>query len=121
MPPVTWLSVDQLCFDLKNPRLFLDGDLNEPDLVRLLWKDFAVDELALSIAGNGYFEHEPLFVALENDKHIVVEGNRRLAAIKLLLDGQLRRVAGATDLPTITKDQRRELDLLPVILSASWN
>ena len=108
-------ETNQLCFDSRNPRLFLDEDLDELELVKHLWSEFAVDELALSIASNGFFNHEPLFVANENNKYVVVEGNRRLAAVKLLLDGDLRTETGATDLPEITAERRDELASLPVI------
>ena len=114
-PLATPFPTDQLCFDRRNPRLFLDGELNEFELVERLWKEFAVDELALSIASNGYFEHEPLFVATEDDEYVVVEGNRRLAAVRLLVDGSLRVKVGATDLPKITAARRKALATLPVI------
>ena len=114
-PLATPFPTDQLCFDRRNPRLFLDGELNEFELVERLWKEFAVDELALSIASNGYFEHEPLFVATEDDEYVVVEGNRRLAAVRLLVDGSLRVKVGATDLPKITAARRKVLATLPVI------
>ena len=35
---------------------------------------------------SGYWEHEKLFAAREKGKLVVIEGNRRLAAVKLLLD-----------------------------------
>lgn len=108
-------KTNRLCFDSSNPRLFLDEDLDELELVKHLWREFAVDELALSIASNGFFNHEPLFVASEDGKYVVVEGNRRLAAVKLLLDGDLRTETGATDLPEITDERRDELASLPVI------
>ena len=114
-PAAAPFPTDQLCFDRRNPRLFLDGELDEFELVERLWKEFAVDELALSIASNGYFEHEPLFVAPEDGKHVVVEGNRRLAAVRLLVDGSLRVKVGATDLPKITAARRKELATLPAI------
>ena len=114
-PVATPFPTDQLCFDRRNPRLFLDGELDEFELVERLWKEFAVDELALSIASNGYFEHEPLFVAPEDGKHVVVEGNRRLAAVRILVDGSLRVKVGATDLPKITAARRKELATLPAI------
>jgi ParB-like chromosome segregation protein Spo0J len=53
----------------------------------------AVDEVALSIAENGFYRHEPLYAARESGKLNVVEGNRRLAAVKLLRDEKLRRLA----------------------------
>ncbi len=118
MLAVTRFPTDQLCFDRRNPRLFLDGELDESDLVERLWKEFAVDELALSIASNGYFEHEPLFVAREHGKLVVVEGNRRLAAVRILVDGNLRAKVGASeasDLPRISAARREELATLPAI------
>ena len=121
MPAATRFQIDELCFDRRNPRLFLDGELDEPDLVERLWKEFAVDELALSIASNGYFEHEPLFVAREEGKLVVVEGNRRLAAVKLLLDSHLRSQVGATDLPEISAARHHELLELPAIERAREN
>jgi len=121
LPAATRLPTDQLCFDRRNPRLFLDGELDEPDLVERLWREFAVDELALSIASNGYFEHEPIFVAREDGRLVVVEGNRRLAAVRLLVDGALRARVGASDLPTITVARREELATLPAIECARQN
>lgn len=115
MPAAVPFQTDLLRFDRKNPRLFLEGDLDESELVQRLWKEFAVDELALSIASNGYFKHEPIFVAREDGEYVVVEGNRRLAAVRLLLDGDLRTMAGATDLPPITAARREELSSLPAI------
>lgn len=45
---------------------------------------------------------------------LVAEGNRRLAAVLLLRDEQLRKKIGATDLPKIGSQQRAALDQLPV-------
>ena len=119
---VEWLPVDSLLFDETNPRLSSDdrldedgGDSQEQVLLHL-WRDFAVDEVALSIAANGYFPHEPLFVAHEDSRAVVIEGNRRLAAVKLLREAPLRNLVGATDLPRITAAQRARLDTLPVLV-----
>ncbi|MCY4369414.1 MAG: hypothetical protein OXF41_08320 [bacterium] len=109
----------ELHFDRRNPRLFLEEDLKEDlsdsDLIRLLWRDFAVDEVALSIGHNGFFGHEPLFATLEEGRRVVVEGNRRLAAVRLLVDPDLREAIGATDLPQISLERKQELEFLPVI------
>ena len=59
----------------------------------------AVAEVAMSIAWNGYFQHEPLFVEkTSRGDMVVIEGNRRLAAVKLLLDADLRKAVGAAPL-----------------------
>ena len=107
MPPKVSVSASErlvniptaeLHFDRRNPRLFLEPnlakDLSDTDFVRLLWRDFAVDEVALSIGSNGFFRHEPLFIAVEEGRRVVIEGNRRLAAVRLLLDPKLRREVG---------------------------
>ena len=120
---IKFIGVDRLLFDEENPRLSAIGDnKTQDDLVQVLWDEMAVSEVALSIAANGYFEEEPLFVVpkhpLEKDeekrKYIVVEGNRRLAAVKLLIEAELRRTVKATDLPKINLQQRKDLEQLPV-------
>ncbi|MCD8213406.1 MAG: ParB N-terminal domain-containing protein [Campylobacter sp.] len=47
-------------------------------------QDASIIELMLTIAQNGYFIGEPLLVTKDNEKYIVIEGNRRLTALKLL-------------------------------------
>lgn len=111
----TSVSTAELHFDRHNPRLFLQRDLSEEEMVRRLWRDFAVEEVALSIAHNGFFPHEQLFVVIEDGRYIVVEGNRRLAAVRLLTDSRLRKRVGADDLPRISDEQIQELSTLPVV------
>ena len=45
-----------------------------------------MEELAQSYLDNGFFQHEPLIVVRGTDHDTVVEGNRRLAALKMLHD-----------------------------------
>ena len=72
----------------------------------------------MSIAYSGYFEHEPLFVEkAAANKFVVIEGNRRLAAVQLLLDPDLRRRIKATDLPNIDADARKGLKTIPAIVT----
>src|SRR4051794_33377688 len=105
-----------LRFDARNPRLSEDEDVSQAELLTRLWRDFAVDELALSIAANGFFPHEPLFAAEEDGELVVVEGNRRLAAVRLLRHASMRSEIGATDLPRISKKRAEELQTLPVVV-----
>ena len=117
------VAVEALELDPQNPRLAVDGTpRSEEDLVKFLWTEMAVDEVALSIAANGFFQEEPLFVIPKdqrpfNDakkKYIVVEGNRRLAAVLILRKDDLRSLVGASDLPKLSISEKKELDLLPV-------
>jgi hypothetical protein len=114
------VPVRQLLLDPENPRLEGIAKSTEQDeLLRAMWREMAVSEVALSIAENGYFEEEPLFVIPAppvngEPRFYVVEGNRRLTAVKLLLDSRLRSRLKATDLPTISETRRDELQKLPV-------
>jgi len=82
-----------------------------------MWRDFAVAEVALSIAANGFWDYEPLVVTNERDHWVVIEGNRRLAAVKLLCNEAERKRVGATDLPDVSPDLCSELATLPVYAS----
>ena len=113
------ISVDSLLFDGDNPRLAAEAvGTDQHALLRTLWSEFSVDEIALSIAANGFFAHEPLFAAQEGTSYVVIEGNRRLAAVKLLRDANLRKEVGATDLPSIDDKLHAALEKLPVIICA---
>ena len=119
------LPVDQLRLDIENRRLAwrLDGDSQEK-LARILWTEMSVGEVAWSIAENGFFRSEPLFVIIANPEetdskkreYIVIEGNRRLTAVLLLRDEKFRIKLNATKLPNIDSDRRTSLDLLPAII-----
>lgn len=111
------IPIADLWLDADNPRIRHRAELTEQDeILNILWREFSVDEIALSISANGFFEYEPLFAAHEGGHLVVVEGNRRLAAVRLLLDRSARADVGATDLPRISKTQREELAELPVIV-----
>lgn len=121
------IEIKDLRLDPSNPRLAelgIPGDATQTDLVKALWDEMAVEEVAMSIAYSGYFKHEPLFVEDSGDgTYVVIEGNRRLAAVMLLLDGALRQKVKATKLPTISAERRAELSELPVIVTTrkdSW-
>jgi hypothetical protein len=121
------VEIDKLMLDPLNPRLAELGipkSASQFDLLKALWEEMAVEEVAMSIAFSGYFEHEPLFVEKGRDEtFVVIEGNRRLAAVKLLVDAGLRQKVRATKLPSIDKGRAAELAELPVIVTTredSW-
>ena len=83
--PAVQVSPDDLYLDDKNPRMAGASEGQSQDaILEYLWREMAVAEIALSIRQNGFFQHEPLFAARERGKLVVIEGNRRLAAVKLL-------------------------------------
>ena len=86
----------ELFLDPENPRLAGESfsvDAQD-DILRWLWRNKSVNELVDSILANGFWGHEELFATEEGDRWVVVEGNRRLAAVKILLDVDLRQRLG---------------------------
>lgn len=87
------VDLDRLHFDPQNPRLPRSID-RESEMAVIDWMltDATLLELMGSIAEQGYFPGEPILITPERpgfddpqaDEFIVVEGNRRLAAAKLL-------------------------------------
>jgi len=83
-------SAVSLFLDPQNPRIPPAAKpFTEPELIEELALHDDVYELSKKIAANGFFPSEPLVAVKENDKLLVVEGNRRLAACKLLLNPRL--------------------------------
>lgn len=79
------LSLDDLQVDLKNPRLPQSRAFIDPTSVMdYLQERENILEVAESIADNGIFPSEPLIAVEEDGVHSVIEGNRRLVAMKLL-------------------------------------
>ena len=110
-------EVSELAFDIENPRLAeFDMSGGEPEIIRMLWEMMDVEELTLSIAASGYFRHEPVIVAMEGGSNVVIEGNRRLAAVKLLRQPALGRDFNAR-IPGISPERRESLARIPGLLS----
>ncbi len=122
MPPERRdIAVDDLFLDPKNPRLpeDLQGS-DQPQLLRYLSDETALDELVGSLNDNGFFEHEPLiaYYDLELEGYVVLEGNRRLASLKIILATPEARAQGLEpllDTPP-TKDRLKGLGKIPVYI-----
>lgn len=116
------VAVQNLRLDPRNPRLSsYDVGNSQAEMLRVLWRELAVDEVALSIAANGFFPEEPLLIIPETkgksdpqkDVFVVIEGNRRLAAVLLLRDPALRTRL-KVDLPQLEADALARIEKLPV-------
>ena len=117
---IRMMKVSDLKFDLDNPRLVefdLSPNATEEDVIQILWEAMDVREVMMSIAASGFFPHEPLIVALEKEKNIVIEGNRRLAAVKILLNPSVAETY-ATHIPIIAAEAKRELAELPTVVGS---
>ncbi len=99
----------------------INKNSSEEDIIKLLWETMDVREILMSIVASGFFQHEPVIVIHEDNKcedkeYIVIEGNRRLAAVKILLDPEKYYSFTRTN-PYISSDKKASLEKLPVIFS----
>lgn len=91
---IKYASVDDLMLDPMNPRLGRSS--TKPELAQAkimdLMKDWTLEELAVSFIESGFWPQEALLVVKERlygkPALVVVEGNRRLAALKFLSEAQ---------------------------------
>ena len=98
----TQISVDRLSFDRDNPRYSSDKGLphdTDEQIVVFLNETSDLAELLQSISTSGYVDIEPLIVVGSGDKLIVLEGNRRLAALRVLTDAKLAARCNITPPP----------------------
>ena len=114
----TEIDVDMLVFDVTNPRLaeFSETPIqNEMDIMKILWDTEDVQELVMSITASGFFRHEPLIVVEESGKFVVIEGNRRLAAVKAIRDPDVARQV-RTNIPSVPPGLLDSLNRLPCLI-----
>jgi hypothetical protein len=107
-----------LFLDPDNPRLAeLRLTIKDQDRILLwLWKNKAVSELVDSMVAGGYWRHEELFVSREAGKLIVIEGNRRLAAVKLLMEPETREKLNIRADWILSPSAKASLEKLPIII-----
>lgn len=116
---VQYKHVSQLMFDPENPRLPRGIDSHdEQTLLRWMLKDAGILELMLSIGERDYFSGEALLVVPDKDdqtKYVVIEGNRRLTAVKLLSDPGLAPTRQMS-VQQVSEESRFKPEYLPVIV-----
>ncbi len=127
-PKIEYLKVADVLLDPKNPRLGrrnVEHGLDQSQILDLM-KEWTLDELAVSFVESGYWPQEAVIVVQE--KHygqladVVVEGNRRLAALKLLhlaWNGKLTSTKWEELAKQATIQRRKELEEIAVIRKAS--
>jgi len=113
------VPLKDLDFDPHNPRFsryFSDGEQPVEKVIERMIKAENVQELMGSIGEQGYFAGEPLLVSKGKGKKLyVVEGNRRLAALKLLA-GLIKPEPPLPSIDTLRADAKKETEEVECII-----
>ncbi len=121
---VQWVEIDKLRLDPRNPRL-KEGmeNASQPELLTELAREYELQDLARSIADNGYFSEEPLVVVKDKNKKTwtVVEGNRRLAALQMLELPDAAPKSLRAQWIELSKNRIKRVSLVPVLEYESRN
>jgi hypothetical protein len=125
LPSAEPIKVKDLDFDPENPRLREAGvpaDAGQLDIAEALWTHLQAEEIAMSIiAAKVFFPHEPLMVESSgNGRYVVIEGNRRLVAVRAIIDKRFRKTIGAEgfeDFKESTPELEERLKELPCIVT----
>ncbi len=117
------ISVDKLLLDPDNPRLPSNIGESQAEILDYIARKSAIEDLMSAIGQNGFFDGESLAVYRnEQDKagmFRVIEGNRRLTAVKLLSDPDLcptRKI-----IADIAKEAKHKPTELPVFICPNRN
>lgn len=123
-PPNQYIAIKEILlkelhFDKKNPRL--PSTINKSDeaaVIRWMLRDASVIELMIAIGEKGYFPGEPVLVVPtpgKEDSFDVIEGNRRLCAVKLLNNPEIAPVRQQS-IQTASAEARFKPTKLPAIV-----
>lgn len=119
--------IDDLYLDPRNPRLgrhMVDGNPTQDEILEWMMAEGALEELAVSFLESGFWTQEALVVVKEKLGRrlelTAVEGNRRLAALKML-----RRAHAGGDVPArwrelvkgVAASKFRRLESIPYVLA----
>jgi hypothetical protein len=115
------VPVEILDFDPNNPRFTPDkrpSGSGDSAVISMLATSADLSELIQSISTSGYINIEPMIVIERNGRLAVLEGNRRLAAVKALRDPELANAARVS-IPSMEAAQRATLNELLVFRVAT--
>jgi hypothetical protein len=86
-PTLEFVSPDDLDFDPDNPRLGgLQSNKSQEEIQKLLiGPPHYASQLVDSLLENGFISYEPLVAKRNGNRFVLIEGNRRLAAVREIL------------------------------------
>jgi hypothetical protein len=95
MWPIEDAELDELDLDLRNVRILDGGSLDQSAIANYMAEAEDVLALARDILRDGYLDNELPVVVDENNRRVVLEGNRRVTALKAIRNPALLGASAA--------------------------
>jgi hypothetical protein len=99
-----------------------DSQISQSTLISLFWDNYNIKEIIKSIELSGFYQHEiPVVIkdTEEKDRYIVVEGNRRLSALKIIQNPSLISLPQKKWLEDLSQKMKADLEVIPVCIAPS--
>ncbi|HHQ4309163.1 TPA: ParB N-terminal domain-containing protein, partial [Serratia fonticola] len=115
---IKYIPLERLELDEENPRLPEVAGRTQDEMINYIALTTSIEDLMSAISENGFFPGEPLIAVPHGDKFVVVEGNRRLTAVRLLHNPHAceRPSSRMLTIANDTTNKLSELQVLPVIV-----
>ena len=119
------VDITDLFLDVANPRfasstlLSREKEISQRDIINYLVEYGEASKLAEEIEQhNGLFGEDVMSACIIDGQVVILEGNRRLAACKLLLDHSLlnERLTGLYPIPTISEETRANIEKILLLI-----
>jgi hypothetical protein len=122
---IDFAQIDQLLLDSQNPRLTPDlQGATQDKLLQYIEARYEPVVVGRSVAKHGFFISEPLIVIpatsgtrSRRKKYIVVEGNRRLVALKLLTDPKARALVDDEEWAELSRQTSLPERGIPIVVA----
>ncbi|MFN0141445.1 MAG: ParB N-terminal domain-containing protein [Pyrinomonadaceae bacterium] len=126
MPTKLTVKLKQLFFDPENPRFVAGFGDDSSKMFRYLITDIGVDDLLQSISASGLIDGDPVIVRDKGknqegeDEYFVIEGNRRLAALKLFVGERPQDDIPLPDIPEIAPEHLEQIQGM-IQVQSDWS
>jgi hypothetical protein len=113
------VDISKLDLDPQNPRLPSYVPRDPDSMLQFLANASSIEELMSAISENDFFQAEALIAVPEKGRLVVVEGNRRLTALKLLSGATFEGISSR--IVELQKNAKHKPTAVPVAIYPSRN
>lgn len=118
--PIVDVALDDLDLDLRNVRV-PGGEVDDAAIARYLIEAADLLGLIRDILRDGYLDNEVPVVVVENGRHVVLEGNRRVTALKTVASPSLVGPSATRVERLMSRFQEHEMPTaIRVMIAPSW-